>query len=144
MFFMLGTWPGRKELGVVDGYTVYMIYESLVIFFIPVFKFGKRYFAEKSSTVYEIDQETGKAIERGDTVSLNFTNSDVVSRNVSLFTAAGVPDAGVSGDRASETSVSSNTGSSGGKICMRCGFKTDVKEYTHCPMCGNLLVMEDT
>lgn len=74
MFFMIGTWPGRKNLGVIDGYTVYMVYEALMIFFIPVFKFGKRYFAEKNSSTYEIDQETGQAIERGEPVSLHFTD----------------------------------------------------------------------
>ena len=118
MFFLIGTWPGKKELGVIDGYTVYMVYESLMLFFIPIFKFGKRYFAEKGSSVYEIDKETGQLIERGEEVSLDFTG-------------ASSEDAGVAG------------GMAVGKICMRCGFKTDNREYTHCPMCGNLLVHDD-
>lgn len=118
MFFLIGTWPGKKELGVIDGFTVYMVYESLMLFFIPIFKFGKRYFAEKGSSVYEIDKETGQSIERGEEVSLDFTR-------------ASSEDAGVAG------------GMAVGKICMRCGFKTDNREYTHCPMCGNLLVHDD-
>ena len=138
MFFMLGTWPGKKDLGLINGYHIYMVYESLIFFFIPIFKFGKRYIAEKNGSVYELDSETGKAIERGEEVSLNITGEPVYTDpNASIAARAGLTAAGtdgISGDQGTETTA--------GKICMRCGFKTDNETYTHCPMCGNKLVHE--
>jgi len=70
MFFMIGMWPGRKELGQHSGYNVYMVYNALVVFFIPVWKFDKQYFAEKDGRTYTLDEETGKKIERGEDVNL--------------------------------------------------------------------------
>ncbi len=153
MFFLIGTWPGKKVLGVINGYTVYMVYESLMLFFIPIFKFGKRYFAQKDSTVYEIDKETGQSIERGEEVSLDFSRASTISRSANYYNPAynGFPgsmqrtDIG-SGDAAGGGMACAGTTGGGmivGKICMRCGFKTDIQEYTHCPMCGNLLVHDD-
>ena len=149
-----------------------MVYESLMLFFIPIFKFGKRYFAEKGSTVYEIDKETGQSIERGEAVSLDFTGVNAVSRNANYYNPAysgftgsaermsngsgdsasgGMAGSDVTGDGAENAGFAgAGTAYSGvaggmvvGKICMRCGFKTDNREYTHCPMCGNLLVHDD-
>ena len=139
---MIGTWPGKKVLGVIDGYTVYMVYESLMLFFIPIFKFGKRYFAEKGSSVYEIDKETGQSIERGEEVSLDFTGASTISRNANYYNPAYGGFTG-SAERMSGGSGGVAGGMAVGKICMRCGFKTDNREYTHCPMCGNLLVHDD-
>lgn len=70
MFFMIGMWPGRKDLGIVDGYNVYMVYDALVIFFIPVWKFDRQYYAEKNGRTYSIDEETGKKIEHGEAVNM--------------------------------------------------------------------------
>lgn len=126
---MIGTWPGRKDLGIIDGYNVFMVYESLIIFFIPVFKFGKRYYAQKNSSTFEIDQETGKAIERGETVSLHFNDTSRVAEYTERA------NAGNSDTEQADESIS-------GKICMRCGFKTFNETYSHCPMCGNKLVHE--
>ena len=128
-----------------------------MLFFIPIFKFGKRYFAEKGSSVYEIDKETGQSIEWGEEVSLDFTGASTISRNANYynpayggFTGSAERMSGGSGDVAGD--VVENAGFAGagvaggvaaGKICMRCGFKTDNREYTHCPMCGNLLVHDD-
>ena len=168
MFFMLGTWPGRKELGVIDGYKVYMIYESLLIFFIPVFKFGRRYFAERDGLIFEIDPETGKAIERGGEVRLHFTEEDAVGRNAAGEWSPGARAAwaydnsaaagacGTAGSAASEAfgdpdaemlsagpdNRDGGAGAKPAKVCMRCGYRTDIPEYSHCPMCGNLLVPE--
>ena len=138
MFFMLGTWPGKKDLGLINGYHIYMVYESLIFFFIPVFKFGKRYLAEKNGSVYELDPETGKAIERGEEVSLNITGDPVYTDpNASIAARAGLTAAGTDG-----ATGTPGIGTTTGKICMRCGFKTDNETYTHCPMCGNKLVHE--
>lgn len=153
MFFMIGTWPGRKDLGIIDGYNVFMVYESLIIFFIPVFKFGKRYYAEKNGSVFEIDQETGKAIERGEEVSLHFTGApQYTSSNTSVWGNANLPAGGNANLRTGENADGSAADTAGSavlpaaaspaKICMRCGFRTENEEYSHCPMCGNKLVHE--
>ena len=135
MFFMLGTWPGKKDLGLINGYHIYMVYESLIFFFIPIFKFGKRYIAEKNGSIYELDSETGKAIERGEEVNLNITGDPVYTDpNASIAAGAGLAAAGTDGATGAEATA--------GKICMRCGFKTHNETYTHCPMCGNKLVHE--
>ena len=132
---MLGTWPGKKDLGLINGYHIYMVYESLIFFFIPIFKFGKRYLAEKNGSIYELDPETGKAIERGEEVNLNITGDPVYTDlNASIAARAGLTAAGTDGATGTEATT--------GKICMRCGFTTDNETYTHCPMCGNKLVHE--
>lgn len=144
MFFMLGTWPGKKDLGLINGYHIYMVYESLIFFFIPVFKFGKRYLAEKNGSIYELDPETGKAIERGEEVNLNITGDPVYTDpNASIAARAGLTAAGTPGAAGTDGAFgTSGTEAATGKICMRCGFKTDNETYTHCPMCGNKLVHE--
>ena len=138
MFFMLGMWPGRKDLGMVSGCNVYMTYNAVVIFFIPIFKYDKRYFAEKGFQTYEIDEETGKRIERGEEVTLHFTGQ----RAASWTNAAGTSN--YSGTAEFATSDVSNpaeaeAGQPTEKVCTRCGFRTNHMEYKHCPMCANKL-----
>lgn len=81
MFFMIGTWPGSKNLGFHNGYEITVTYNSLVIFFIPVFKFSKRYVAERCGRVYELDPEIGKAIERGEEPEFSFDREYTFSIN---------------------------------------------------------------
>ena len=157
MFFMLGTWPGRKDLGIIDGYNVYMVYTSIVVFFIPVFKFGKQYYAEKGGRTYQIDDETGKQIERGENVPLKFTGTAYTGAAAgaaygSTYAGQNYADRNYAGQCNAGNSENNNTGAFYGagddtgrsavKICMRCKYRTDNQEFTHCPMCGNKLVRE--
>ena len=77
-FFIIGINTATKELGTVPNvicpscgaYTrlqIIVTYEVLNLFFIPVFKWNRRYFATASccGSVFEVDPGEGRAFERG-------------------------------------------------------------------------------
>ena len=83
MFFMCMVMPGRKELpgqkmvicrecGSYGRYQVYMTYMSLILFFLPVFRWNRHYYVQMSccGAVYELDPEVGKALARGELVDI--------------------------------------------------------------------------
>jgi len=150
MFFMLGTWPRQKSLGTHRGYRVTMTYLSLIIFFIPLFKFSKRYFAELNGKIFELSREVGEALERGEEPDLGINESKPTNES-----GTG-PDSFQ--NRSSQGQTWTQTNESGpvpdssarevgriikGKMCMRCGFKTKDMSLTHCPDCENKLVYDD-
>ena len=78
MFFMMGITDGRKDLdfsqlitcnicGKYGSFHVFMTYTVLSLFFIPCFKWNRRYYVRTSccNTLYELDPEVGKAIPSG-------------------------------------------------------------------------------
>ncbi len=84
MFFIFGINQGEKQLkfnqsflckccGHFDRAVVWMSYTYFMLFFIPLFKWNKRYFARMSccSSACEINPELGHSIETGKTTSLN-------------------------------------------------------------------------
>ena len=135
---MIGTWPGRKELGVIDGYNITMTYISFVIFFIPIIKFDKQYFAEKNGLVYDLDQETGEKIVRGEAVDL----SGLHLRKAHNQRSAGYAYTNPETDYGAAGAANADGAQSTGKICMRCKYTTNDLSFTHCPMCGNKLVSQ--
>lgn len=83
MFFMIGITEGRKNLehnqmiicghcGAYGRYQVFMTYMVLSLFFIPCFKWNKRYFVQSTccNTVYELDAEIGKRIAKGEDIEI--------------------------------------------------------------------------
>ena len=79
MFFIFGVNSDRKEIGsfgpVICGccgrygrYQVYMTYMCLSLFFIPVLKWGRKYYAETSccQSLYELDPQAGRRLQRGE------------------------------------------------------------------------------
>lgn len=164
MFFMIGTWPGKKDLGNFEGYNVYMTFTSIVIFFIPLFKLGKQYFAVKNCRTFQIDPAVGRQLERGEDVPLQFTgevksewnpsnsewarnyNNPATDDSAPANAAATGTFAAATGFFAAANSGTSTTNSFSNdnrmKICMRCKYRTANEEFTHCPMCGNKLVHE--
>ena len=83
MFFMMGITDGRKDLdfsqqmicnvcGRYGRYQVFMTYTVLSLFFIPCFKWNKHYYVTTSccGSMYELDSEIGKEIERGSSVEI--------------------------------------------------------------------------
>lgn len=81
MFFMIGVTTRRKELkfdqmiacllcGRFGRYQVYMTYSVLFLFFIPCFRWNRRYYVTTSccNRTYRLSAETGKKIERGEDV----------------------------------------------------------------------------
>lgn len=119
MFFMIGFNTERKDLdfnqiitcdncGSLANYNVFMTYTVLTLFFIPVFKWNKKYYVESSccKSLYELDNEIGIRIEKGE-------NVEILSEHLNLI----------------------NNGYSGFKKCINCGYTLN-KEFKYCPNCG--------
>ena len=83
MFFMMGITDGRKNLdynqteicsvcGRYGRFQVFMTYTVLSLFFIPCFKWNRHYYVQTSCchTLYELDREIGRRIERGEDVRI--------------------------------------------------------------------------
>ena len=80
MFFIGGITQGTKELvynaaamicgrcGRYGRYQVFMTYMCLSFFFIPIFKWGRKYYVKTSccGTVYQLNEEVGKRIAAGE------------------------------------------------------------------------------
>jgi len=124
---------GRKDLsfcqnmicgqcGKYGRYSVYMTYTVLSLFFIPCFKWNRRYYVTTSccNTRYELNPDIGKRIARGE--SIEITKEDLTR-------------AGKTGwyleDRDQE--VPSRI-----RRCAACGFATG-EDYDYCPKCGSPL-----
>ncbi len=122
MLFIMGITNGRKDFDhnqvmtcpICDSYgsyRVFMTYTVLSLFFIPLIKWGKRYFVETTccNAVYELDPEVGRSIARGDDVQIRQEDlTRVVERGYSV------------------------------KRCKNCGYTTD-EDFEFCPKCGNRL-----
>ncbi|MCD8036758.1 MAG: zinc ribbon domain-containing protein [Clostridiales bacterium] len=120
MFFIMGITEGRKRFdqllsiicphcGAASRAVVYMTYTCLSLFFIPTFKWNKRYFVEMDccDTVYILNEEKGKEIAAGKDVVI--TASDLTEMNSGYYEKR-CPDCGTVVDRSFE-------------YCPRCGRK---------------------
>ena len=121
MFFMIGITDGRKVFdytqtvicnicGKYGRYQVFMTYTVLSLFFIPCFKWNKRFYVQTSccNTLYELDSEIGKRIAKGE--SLEIRPDDLTKVNIPGY---------------------SNTY----KRCSNCGYETN-EDFEFCPKCG--------
>lgn len=88
---------------------IIMVYTYFSFFFIPLFKWGKRYFVQLDccKSICELDKETGRQIEKGiitslDPSSLSFQKTNRIQH------------------------------------CTNCGFQTQ-ENFSYCPRCGNKL-----
>ena len=122
MFFIMGITDGRKDFtfnrlvtcaicGKYGRFNVFMTYTVLSLFFIPTFKWNKRYYVQTSccGTVYELDPEIGRAIARGEEVEIQQSHL---------------------------TRVMEGRGYSVGyKKCRQCGYET-TEDFDFCPKCG--------
>ena len=118
MFFILGAAPGQKKLafsqlvgcpccGRFGRVEIYVTYTVLSLFFLPVLKWGRRYFARMAccGAQCELPAELGRAAERGslqtrDVSSLHFGSAARTRRR-----------------------------------CPACGFATE-EDFSFCPQCG--------
>lgn len=127
MFFMMGITDGRKDLdynqteicGVCGRYgrfQVFMTYTVLSLFFIPCFKWNRRYYVQTSccNTLYELDREIGRRIERGEDVRILPEHLQKVGN-------------GRSGYHYGDC-----------KRCPNCGYET-TEDFVFCPKCGTRL-----
>lgn len=122
MFFMMGITDGRKELnysqteicsvcGCYGRYQVFMTYTVLSLFFIPCFKWNRHYYVQTSccNTLYELDREVGRRIERGENVRILAEHLQKLG--------------------------SGRTGYTAYKRCLNCGYET-TEDFVFCPKCG--------
>ena len=122
MLFIAGVTQGTKEIlyqaavfvcgrcGRYGRYQVYMTYMCLSLFFIPILKWNKKYYARTTccQTVYELDPEVGRRIARGEELEIRQEDLEPVSR-----------------------------GWQSGRVkrCPNCGYTTE-EDFTFCPKCG--------
>lgn len=125
MFFIGGITQGRKQLtfnqlvicsqcGAYGRYQVFMTYMCFSFFFIPIFKWGRRYYVQMSccQSIYELDAEVGRQIARGETVEIR--ESDLVL---------------VKGGKRAWGQH---------RQCPGCGYET-TEDFEFCPKCGQRL-----
>jgi len=118
MFFIGGISQGEKQLpidqtvickrcGRFGHLTVWVRYSYFMFFFIPLFKWGRRYYARMTccGAACELPEELGRSIEQGRVTALDPDRLDF-----------GVARGGY-------------------RRCPRCGFST-AEEFQYCPHCG--------
>lgn len=101
-----------EECGKFGRFQVFMTYTVLSLFFIPVFRWNRRYFVETSCchALFSLEDSVGEAIARGEQAVIR-----------------------------SEDIRKLRPGSSQAhKRCSLCGFETE-EAYDFCPKCGNRL-----
>lgn len=101
-----------KECGSYGRYDVYMTCLVLYLFFMPVWRFRKRYFVEMSCchALYELNGQTGKAIEKGEAVRIQENDLQLLAQG----------------------------NSHSYKRCAYCGYQTE-EDFAYCPKCGRPL-----
>lgn len=123
MFFMIGVTPDVREIpvdqveicpecGSYGRYRVRITSNALSLFFIPVFRFGKNYQVVTTccNTVYALDPEIGRCLERGEAIRLRPEHMQKIQN----------------GYRSKE------------KECPSCGYRTR-EAFEFCPHCGQRL-----
>lgn len=151
MFFMMGITDGRKDLdfcqtitckicGRFGRYQVYMTYMVLSLFFIPCFKWGRRYFVQTTccNSVYGLDPTVGKRIERGEDVEITDDDLTMVHNGGWRNYGSGYGRGYSSGYGSDDESSAYDDGHGTTKHCTYCGYSTD-EDFEYCPKCGRRL-----
>lgn len=120
MLFIFGISSGTKQLnfqqtmickncGQYGRLNVFIIYSYFSLFFIPIFKWGKQYYAKTSccNTLYKIENEIGKKIEHGESITLTDTDLHFVKNEKNNFVS----------------------------YCSKCGQALET-DFEYCPKCG--------
>ena len=97
-------------------FQVVMTYMYFSFFFIPLFKWNRKYYVKMSccGTVYELDPEVGKILARGGQVDIEQKDLTLVQERNGRY------DNGF-GNRV--------------KKCPNCGYETQ-EDFEFCPKCG--------
>lgn len=124
LFFICGISQGEKKLDFVQTLIcsqcgqfgrleVFMTYMYFSLFFIPVFRWGVKYYVKSSccGTVYEIDRTLGKRLKGGENITLTQADLHMSSQ----------------GYRHTQTNE-----------CPYCGYQID-SDFEFCPKCGKKL-----
>ena len=101
------------QCGSYGRYQVFVTFNQLLLFFIPCFRWGRKYYVQMSccGTLYELDPEAGREIEQG-------TGRQIRQEDLRLISGRG----------------------NARKIrrCPSCGYQTD-EDFDFCPKCGEKL-----
>lgn len=136
MIFIGGVSQGQKQLdyhgqvvicggcGAYGRYQVIMTYMYFSFFFIPLFKWGRRYYVQMSccGTVYELNPEKGSAIAKGMDV-------EILKEDLTLIQKGG----------GNPYTSSGGYGDNQGMECPHCGYHIDNDDFDFCPKCGKPL-----
>ena len=126
MFFIFGIDQGEKEIKYekliicnecrkYGRYQVYMTYMCFSLFFIPIIRWGRKYYVKTTccNTLYELNQEVGKRLKNGENIEITEKDLTIIqSNNGWQF---------------------HNYGSE--KRCINCGY-VGSQEFEYCPKCG--------
>ena len=119
---MIGITDKEKELaytgrmiacqgcGRLAGVQVYMTYTILLLFFIPCFRWNRRYYVKTSccGSVFELNYEKGEMIRKGEAVDISEYDLNAVYQGRPV------------------------------KRCPDCGYETN-EDFDFCPKCGQSL-----
>ena len=119
MFFAFGITDRREDLeydsgvmtcdvcGAYGRFHVFMVCTVLYLFFLPVWRWNRRYYAETSCchTLYELDPSVGEAIAKGEQIEIRNTDLSRISKGHRF------------------------------KRCACCGYETS-EDFEYCPKCG--------
>lgn len=146
MIFIGGISSGTKQIeylrtvicsrcGAYGRYQVFMTYMYFSFFFIPLFKWNRRYYVKMSccGAVYELEPEVGQKLLRG-------ADIEIREENLTLCRdGSGNPWA--HGDASYPAYARQEHGALPGyqgKRCQECGYET-MENFSYCPKCGNSL-----
>jgi|SRR5690554_6159797 hypothetical protein len=120
VFFVVTSTTKEKEIdfsqtticsacGAYGRYELFMTYNQLSLFFIPVIKWGRKYYVKLRccGSLYTIDSDLGRDIERGEKTTINESDLHPVRINHRRE-----------------------------YFCANCGYKLS-SEYEYCPKCGS-------
>ena len=138
MFFIIGISPGSKGLvyelmvrcpqcGKWERCQIQMTYTCLDFFFIPLFKWNKRYLLRMNccGSVFELDEEIGKRIAHGEEPAIEAVHLKLVQ-------------SGTSGRREEEAPPLHKAYGENTRVCPNCGAPLS-EEFRFCPKCGEPL-----
>ncbi|MEW8974158.1 MAG: zinc ribbon domain-containing protein [Tissierellaceae bacterium] len=100
--------PSCGSYGRLEGF---MTYSCFSLFFIPIFKWNKRYYVRSvcCGSIYTIDRELGKAIESGQINRIDESDLHPINPNYSKK-----------------------------RLCPNCRYTLD-EDFEYCPKCGTRL-----
>lgn len=122
MFFIFGVTQKRDDLeleetrlcnicGSFGRYEAFVKYNAFSLFFIPIFKWGRKYYMKANccGSMFSIPEEKGKDIEYGRSVTINDYDLNPINTNYSKT-----------------------------MNCTHCGYEVE-RDHTFCPNCGKKL-----
>ncbi|HIX51853.1 MAG TPA: zinc-ribbon domain-containing protein [Candidatus Lachnoclostridium stercoripullorum] len=174
MIFIGGIGQGQRELdyrraallcaicGGYGRYQVFMTYTYFSFFFIPLFKWNRRYYVKTTccGSVYELDPEVGRAIARGEDAEIRQEHLRLLQRGGRSYgETAGNWGTGAPGGWQDRERMDMGSPADGGqgesarelksrygedfrmRSCPHCGYQfvDHEKEFAFCPRCGNAL-----